>query len=391
MKAIKCANIVRSIHKSKYNLQKNMTVLVNQEGRITDIVPSNQMDMNSITEVIDFNDENVFVLPGLIDCHVHLAHNGTNISQKYEPDSMVALRMAHNAKINLQTGVTSLRDMGAKNHIDVIFKEALKQQLVTAPRMFNSGKPIITTGGHCSYMGRAADGPHEIRKAVREQIEVKVDFVKLMITGGIMTEETDIKTMQMNEEEMISAIETAHDAGVKVAAHAQGGQGVLLALKYGVDTLEHGIMLNQKEVSLLKDKSIHYIPTLIAIKEIADKGVEYGLPEWAISKSKVLTDKHRLSFQLALENDISIGTGTDFKHGILLDEIKIMLEYGATINEVLFFATMNAAEIINQEKDVGTLEKSKFADMIVVKGNPFDDINNLQKIERVLISGDVKC
>jgi imidazolonepropionase-like amidohydrolase len=390
MKAIKCRVVFTGIPSRSRRVLKDQVILIDQ-GKIAEVKPMDQVKSSSYPdEVFDFTGKNLFVLPGLIDTHLHLAHSGTDITEKADPDPLVALRMAHNAFKNLKAGMTTVRDMGAKNHIDVHFKRGVELGLIPSPRVFICGQPIITTGGHCHYMGREADGPVEVAKAVREQLKLQVDYIKLMVTGGVMTPGAGSKDLQLRREEVEAAVEVAHNAGKMVSSHAQGGPGVRLSIECGADILEHGIYLSEEDIKLMKRKGTYYIPTLTAFKEIAEDGAKVGVPQWAIDKSVIAVESHRKTFQMARKAGIIIAGGTDYRHGTLPDELRLMVQYGASCEEALLAATGTAAKVIGKDHLIGSIEKGKMADFTIVSGDPLKDITALKRVEAVIIGGEIK-
>ena len=390
MKVLKCSNIFTGTKLRGKKVLKDHVILMDQ-GKIINVEPFNVQKLPwSKDDIFDFSDRNLFVLPGLIDTHLHLAHGGTDITEKVDPDPLVALRMAYNAFKNLKAGMTTVRDMGAKNHIDVHFRRGVQLGLIPSPRVFISGQPIITTGGHCYYMGREADGPYEVARAVREQLKVQVDYIKLMVTGGVMTPGVGTCDLQFQKEEVEAAVRVAHNAGKMISSHAQGGPGVKLTIECGVDILEHGIYLAEEDIERMKKKGTYYIPTLIAIKEIAEEGAKVGVPQWAIDKAVGATEHHRKSYQMARKAGIPIGAGTDYRPGTLPDELRLMVSYGASNEEALYSATSVAAKVIGKEELLGSIEPGKMADFTVVSGNPLEDINTLKNVEAVIIAGEIK-
>jgi imidazolonepropionase-like amidohydrolase len=333
---------------------------------------------------------NATLLPGLIDSHLHLAISGADQSEKADPGPVVSLRMVHNGLVNLHAGITTVRDLGAKEHVDVHYRRGLELGLVEGPRTFICGRPIIATGGHTPYMGRQVDGPLEARKATREQLSVGVDWVKMMVTGGIMTRGTDPRTQQLHFDEIEAVIETAHAAGVPVAAHCQGGPGIIDALKAGIDSIEHGIWLTDEAIELMVESKTAYIPTLSAIYLIAQGTPIAGVepPTWAVEKGRAATEAHRASFEKAVAAGVRIVAGTDYKHGSLPYELSLMVDWGMSELEALRSATSRAAELLKRD-DLGRVAPGKHADLVVVQGDPTSDITALENVLLVVKDGKV--
>lgn len=355
------------------------------EGRVRDA------GADAPPHVLDFSQmPGATLLPGLIDSHMHFAISGADQTEKADPAAMVALRMAHAATINLRAGVTTVRDMGAKEHIDVNFRRATRMGLIPSPRYLVAGRPIIATGGHCTYMGRQVDGPDEARKATREQLTVGVDWVKMMVTGGIMTLGTDPRTQQLFDDEVAAVIDTAHAAGVPVAAHCQGGPAVAATVRAGVDSIEHGMWLDDESIQLMLDHDTAYVPTLSAFHLIAEGAPVAGVrpPDWAIAKAKAAVEAHRVSFPKAVEAGVRIVAGTDYVHGSLPFEMGLMADWGMPPVEVLRSATSRAAELLRLP-DVGTVADGKVADLVVVRGDPVADLGVLKDPLLVVRAGEV--
>jgi imidazolonepropionase-like amidohydrolase len=361
-----------------------------RDGWIEEVRPIDAESVESDrVDRLDLRGDDVYALPGLIDVHVHLAHGGTDISEKADPDPLVSLRMAHNALRHLKAGVTTVRDMGAKNHIDVHFRRGVELNLIPSPRVLVSGRPIICTGGHCHYMGREADGPWETAKAVREEIKAGVDWIKLMVTGGVMTAGASSDTLQLTEVEVGAAVEAAHAAGRPVAVHAQVGTGIGMSVRLGADSLEHGLRLSESDVELMLDRGVMYVPTLTAFREIAADGPAYGLPDWAVDKAQAAVEDHRKSFELARSAGVPIAAGTDYRHGTLVNELKVMNDYGADAVEALGAATHRAARLLRLEDQLGSVAPGRRADLTVVRGDPVADLDRLTRVEAAVIGGQV--
>jgi imidazolonepropionase-like amidohydrolase len=330
------------------------------------------------------------LMPGLIDAHMHFAISGADQAEKADPAALVALRMAHSAETNLRAGITTVRDMGAKEHIDLRFRTATEMGLVRSPRYLVSGQPIIATGGHCTYMGRQVDGPIEARRATREQIVAGVDWVKMMVTGGIMTRGTDPRTQQLFDDEVAAVIDTAHAAGVPVAAHCQGGPAVHATIRAGVDSLEHGMWLDDEAIELMLAHDTAYVPTLSAFYLIAQGEPIAGVapPDWAIAKAEAAVEAHQISFPKAVEAGVRIVAGTDYKHGSLPFELSLMADWGMPTIDVLRSATRRSADLLGLP-DVGRITDGAEADLIVVRGHPGDDIRALENVLLVVRAGEV--
>lgn len=331
------------------------------------------------------------LLPGFIDCHVHFCLDSTAdpvTSSMREPLPLTTLKAAKFARQTLMAGVTSVRDLGGKDGIDLTIRDAIRSGLILGPRMLASGRMICMTGGHGWPMGQEADGPDEVMKAAREQIKAGVDVVKFMATGGVMTPGVEPGSEQFTEEELRAGILEAHKAERKTSTHAMGTQGILNALRAGIDSIEHGIYLNEETISLMVKADVPLIPTLSALYNIESKGVAAGIPAFAVNKTLQVKPFHLESLRMAREAGVQVAMGTDAGtpfnlHGENLGELKYMAEVGYTPMEVLESGTRIAAQVLGLENELGTIEEGKLADLIVVKGNPLEDVGLLLKTEAI--------
>jgi imidazolonepropionase-like amidohydrolase len=331
------------------------------------------------------------LFPGFIDCHVHFCLDGSPdpiTALLHEPPPITTLKAARFARQTLMAGITSVRDLGGRDGIDLSIRDAIRSGLITGPRMLASGKVICMTGGHGWQMGREADGPDEVMKAAREQIKSGADVVKFMATGGIMTPGVEPGSEQYTEEELRAGIDEAHKSGRTTATHAQGTQGIINALHAGIDSIEHGIYLNEESISLMVKQNVPLIPTISALYHIETKGVEAGIPAFAVEKTRRVKSSHLESVRMAREAGVRVAMGTDAgtpfnTHGENIGELQRLVELGYSPLEALESGTRIAAQLLGLETVIGTIEEGKLADLVVVEGNPLDDIALLQHTEAI--------
>ena len=331
------------------------------------------------------------VLPGIIDCHVHLSMAGdASPLQSVTPDAdpTAILKMAYNAYRTLLAGITTVRDCGAQNRLNIHLRDAIGAGLVPGPRILASGSPICMTGGHGWPFSIEADGEGEVRKAVRAQLKAGADVVKLMATGGVMTLGVEPGVTQFTYEELLAGVEEAHKAGRRVASHVQGAEGLHNALRAGIDTIEHGVFIDEEAIRMFFEKGAFLVLTLSAPHHILKSGVESGIPAAIIKKTEGIAAAHFDSARKAYRASVPMAMGTDAGtpfnlHGENLLELELMHGIGMTTMEVIVAATSRAALMLGIEREVGTIETGKLADLIVVEGDPLRDITLLQKKEKI--------
>lgn len=331
------------------------------------------------------------LLPGFIDSHIHICLDSSPDPMSValtESQTLTTLKAANAAKQTLLAGVTSIRDMGGKDGIDLGLRQAINSGLIPGPRMLVSGKLICMTGGHGWQVGVEVNGEDEVRKAAREQIKAGVDIVKLMATGGVLTPAVEPGSEQLTEAELRAGVEEAHKAGRKTATHAMGTKGILNALRAGIDSIEHGVYLDEQTVSLMVERDVPLIPTLSALFNIEHKGIEAGIPAFAVEKTLRVKPSHLESIRMAREMGVSIAMGTDAgtpfnMHGDNLSELKFLVDCGFSPMEAIEAGTCIAARVLGMEKEVGTIEEGKLADLVLIEGNPLDDIDVLLKRELI--------
>jgi imidazolonepropionase-like amidohydrolase len=338
------------------------------------------------------------LLPGLVNCHVHLCFGG-------EPDPAAAMlkdalattvvKAVVRARQTVEAGVTTVRDLGGRDYAELAVRDAVAAGLVPGPRMLCAGRGICMTGGHGWHLiGREADGADEVRKAVREQIKAGADVVKIFATGGVMTPGVDPAAAQLTLDEVRAAIEEARKAGRRAAAHAAGADGIANCLEAGITTIEHGIYLTEAHGRRMARDGVALVPTLIAPAAIADGGVAAGIPEFAVRKSMDVRDRHLESFQLALGLGVPIAAGTDAgtplnPHGSMVPELVLMVKAGLPPPAAVHAATAAAARALGLEHETGRVAPGLAADLLAVAGDPAERIEALDDVRLVLARGRV--
>jgi imidazolonepropionase-like amidohydrolase len=331
------------------------------------------------------------VLPGLIDCHVHYCLDaGPDAIRSLERDdpTVTAVKAVAHARATLEAGITTVRDVGSRDHISISVTRAIRAGIVPGPRTLNAGLAICMTGGHAWFIGRQADGPDEVLKAVREQIRAGADVIKFIATGGVLTPGVSPGAAQLTFEELRAGVEEATRAGRRVAAHAHGAEGMKNAIRAGVHSIEHGTMLDNEALALFRAHKTFLVPTLSAIQSGLEHGKKGGMPDYAIEKCAGMVDSLRANFRKAVKAGVRIAMGTDAgtpfnPHGRNAQELRRMVQLGLTPMQSIEASTRSAAILLGLEREIGTLEIGKNADLLLVDGNPLDDIAQLEEPSRL--------
>jgi imidazolonepropionase-like amidohydrolase len=345
-------------------------------------------------EVIDLGGR--WLMPGLIDCHVHTAFTGDPLDAERAPTiptPELAWTAADNARRTLEAGITTIRDLGSRDNVAVLMRDAIAAGRLPGPRKRAVGSIICITGGHGWPMGRQADGPDDVRKAVREQLRAGADAIKFTATGGVMTPRVDPRSPSFTEEELRAGIEEAHKAFFRAAAHAQGTAGIKNAVRAGIDSIEHGIFLDDEVIEEMKQRGTVLVPTLVAPENISRHGLAAGIPPYMVEKSDRVREAHRESFRKAVRAGVRIAMGTDAgtpfnRHGANADEIVLMVESGMSPHDALVATTRSAADLLDLLDVTGTVEPGKQADLLILDGDPLADIRVLT--DRTRIAGILK-
>jgi imidazolonepropionase-like amidohydrolase len=339
-------------------------------------------------EVIDLAGKTV--LPGLLNMHEHLElRRGMGPFQERvaQPTNWAMMRATRNALLCLQEGVTTVRDCGSRQGLNIAIKRGVEEGMVIGPRIVTCGQTLSMTGGHGWQVSVEVDSPNEARKAARAQLKAGADFIKGLASGGYISRTQDKPwSSQLTVEEMRAAFEEAKKAGKKTTVHAHPPAAIRAAIEAGVDCIEHGALLDKETAELMASEGIFLVPTLAESWEMAEHGLELGRPAWLVEASKAELDSRLERFTRAVDAGVKIAMGTDVA-GSPAREIELMAKGGLSPMEAIVAATRNGAELIDMEDQIGTIEAGKLADLIVVDGNPLEDLLDLSKVELVFKGG----
>ena len=371
------------------DLHDNATLLV-RGTKIVTVGPSNEVRIPK--GAIRIDGRGLAVIPGLIDCHVHLCLGGEPDvvgTLESEQPSYTLLKSAKHAKATIDAGVTTVRDVGSRDHSIFTLKQAIESGLVPGPRIIGAGRAICMIGGHARFIGQEVEGTEQVRRVVAEQIAAGAEVIKLIASGGVLTPGTSPDEAQMTMEELAAAVDAAHQAGKTVAAHAHGAAGMKNAIHAGVRSIEHATLLDDESGALMKRYGVYMVPTLSALATTAACRPSCGIPESALAKAKSMTKRHQSSFKTAHQSGIAIAMGTDAGtpfnyHGDNAQELERMVAFGMTPMEAIVASTATAAQLIGIQDSVGTLTKGMEADLVILKGNPLRRIEVLRDRDKIM-------
>lgn len=382
---------------------KEMTIVL--DGNLISEVKKGYAKAPSSAKVIDL--KNRTVMPGLMDMHVHMEsiYNKNSYLNRFTMnDADIAYRSVGFAEITLMSGFTTVRDLGGSG-VNVSLQKAIARGFVKGPRIYTAAKSIAITGGHAdptngakkdllAYPGPdqgVADGPDECRKAVRQQVKNGADLIKITATGGVLSVARDGHRPQFTLEEVKAIVETANDFGIKVAAHAHGDEGMQRAVIGGVASIEHGTMMSEETMELMKKHGTYLVPTITAGRSVADSAkIEGYFPALVTPKALEIGPMIQNTFAKAYKKGVKIAFGTDagvFPHGKNALEFQYMTEAGMPAMEVIQSATMGGATLLGVEDELGSIEKGKLADIIAVKDNPLQKIETMNDVKFVMKDG----
>jgi imidazolonepropionase-like amidohydrolase len=376
----------------------NQTIVI-QGDKIASVGADAQIPAGA--QVIDLS--NATVLPGLIDAHTHLTMN-PNFGYSMLANSVArqALIGAHNARVTLEAGFTTVRNVGAFNYSDVALRDAINAGDVPGPRMLVSGPPLSITGGHCDnnllpFEDHAtnpgvADGVEAVQHKTREIIKYGADLIKICATGGVLSHGDNPQASQYTLEEMKAIVADAHRLGRKVAAHAHGAQGIVWASEAGVDSIEHGSYIDDAGIAEMKKDGAYLVPTLYLMDWFFENAEKIGTPAELIAKGREVMPAARKNVARAFAAGVKVGFGTDaavYPHGLNAHEFAVMVKLGLSPLAAIQAATVNDADLLGWSDRVGTIEAGKFADIVAVDGDPLADVTTLERVKFVMKGGEV--
>jgi len=383
-------------------------VVVVTDDRIAAVGPASRVTIPAGARVIDLGDATL--LPGFIDAHTHIVGRvlgdpeGQN-AYVHDYDSMAAILAVGNAQKTLMAGFTTIRNVGAPNFDDMAIRKAINDGWIVGPRIQTAGHSFGITGGHCDdnaykpgladndYRTGVADGPEEGRKAVRYQVKYGADVIKICATGGVLSEGDAVGATQYTYEEIKAIVDEATKLERKVAAHAHGTEGIKIATRAGVASIEHGSFLDEEGAKLMAQKGTFLVPTLSAgetVERAAKNGVLKGLrAEKALAAAAAM----RHAIRIAVANKVMIALGTDagvIQHGLNGHEFVLMVDWGGlSPMDSIVAGTLNAAKLLGWEKNIGSLQTGKLADIVAVPGDPLSDIKRMQDVAFVMKNGAI--
>jgi imidazolonepropionase-like amidohydrolase len=364
-------------------------VVVIDEGRIAAVGPADRIPPPPGARVIDLGGR--FVMPGLVDAHSHISivpGQGDQIGQLRRPPVPQALQATANLRRDLAAGTTTMRVMAEEHFLDVEVREAIQGGVIPGPRLLCATRGITASNGH----GRALssfDGVDAVRRGVRENFARGADHVKLFATGGVSSAATTLNAPGYSREEIRAAVEEAERAGKYAAAHAHGGAGLRIAVEEGVATIEHGALATDEDVALMIDRRAWLVCTFSIL--FHPDGIERGDAGRPAIMEKVRWARGVVNerFPRILKSGVRFAVGTDSMHGQMAFELEALVRFGVRPREALLAATRRGAEACRVEREVGTLEPGKRADLIAVEGDPLRDIAAMRRVVFVMTDGVV--
>ena len=379
-------------------------VFVGEDGRITSIADTRTVKWGSDVKHIDLSGKTI--LPGLIDMHVHLdgpADIGGYRGLEFT-DSFWAMTAVGNARAMLDAGFTTVRNVGSGNRNDIGLKQAIENNYAVGPRIVPAGFALGATGGHCdsTFLPPSlekedkeegiADSPDELRYQVRRQRKYGAEVIKVCATGGVFSRNTEPGQQQLSESELRVIADEAHQWGLRVAAHAHGGDGIKAAIKAGIDTIEHASLVDDEGIKLAaaRARPVWFTMDIYNTDYTQAEGAKNGVLEDNLRKDREVAQIQRDNFRKAHKAGVKMVFGSDagvMPHGQIGKQFATMVQYGMTPIEAIQAATRNAAQALGREKDVGAIAVGRFADVIAVTGDPLANVRELESVDAVVKGG----
>jgi imidazolonepropionase-like amidohydrolase len=335
-----------------------------------------------------------WVCPGLMNAHTHACLDGSPDPEnvlRAENRTQTVLRSAARLQAGLQAGVTTIRDVGGPDDIDIELAAMVATGEIPGPRMLPSGRVVTMTGGHGWWIGRQADGPDAVRRATRENLRAGAQSIKLMATGGMMTTGRQAGQPQLTIDEMAAAVDEAHKREVPVAAHAESGVGVLNAILAGVDSVEHGHGGDQRAIDLMLERGTALVPTILSDRRIIEHGVAAGIPAFVVEQCEALHESLVTFLEAAIRAGVRIAAGNDagaplVAIGDMVDELELYVRHGMTPIAALGSATTVTPALFGLT-NIGLVEEGHVADLLVLGGDPVESVDGLREPVQVIRAG----
>lgn len=388
--------------------QSNVAIVIEGE-RIKKITPWSDSEIPAGAKVIDLTSS--VVLPGLIDCHTHLsgrADRYDEINKFKDTPFHAAFNAVLNARTTLEAGFTTVRDLGGPPFLAADLRDSINEGHVVGPRIVASGPGVSMTGGHGDLNKYApqvrvraypderdfkiADGPDQVRHVVRSQLKHNVDVIKIHASGGVLSRGDSPGAPQFTIEELKAAAEEAHAAGRKIAAHAHGAQGIKNAIRAGIDSIEHGSLIDDEGIKLMVENGTWLVSDIYNDDYLLGKAIEFKLPQESIDKERALGQTQRDNFAKCVRAGVNVAFGTDagvYPHGDNAKQFAYMVKYGLTPAQAIHAATSRAAELLGRNDSIGRIAPGYFADIIAVSGDPLADVKALEHVDFVMKGGAV--
>jgi imidazolonepropionase-like amidohydrolase len=347
----------------------------------------------AVGEVVDVS--GATILPGLIDLHVHLVLTGApGVPHEYSSRSLAEwiLLATGLAQRHLAAGVTTVRDLGGWEEVVFPLRDAIDAGLVAGPRILAAGLVVTTTSGHGSWMGAHADDADGMRAAVEARVTAGANAIKIVATGGVHTPGSDLMAAQYTEAELRAGVDAAHAAGLTVGSHASNPAGITNAARAGVDSVEHGVLLDDASAVAMADADTVFVPTLAATQLYEAHAAHPSIPDYVREKAAVTVPAHRDNFPRAVRAGVTMATGTDagstfVAHGVVAHEVELLVRFGVRPLDAIAAATRNAARMLHLDGEIGTVDPGRRADLLIVDGDPVADVSRLRDVRHVLRDG----